>query len=75
MRRDSHPSLCGGGGGTTAVVANNVLYSLMGEPASGDQPHDRVLPEVRHVECQVIERQFEPVEFPGFMRTKTAGTI
>jgi hypothetical protein len=35
MRRDSHPSLCGGGGGTTAVVANNVLYSLMGEPANG----------------------------------------
>jgi outer membrane protein assembly factor BamB len=26
---------CEGGGGTTAVVANNVLYSLMGEPANG----------------------------------------
>ncbi len=26
---------CEGGGGSTAVVANNVLYSLMGEPANG----------------------------------------
>jgi outer membrane protein assembly factor BamB len=26
---------CGGGGGTTAVVANNVLYSLMGDLANG----------------------------------------
>jgi outer membrane protein assembly factor BamB len=26
---------CEGGGGTTAVVANNVLYSLMGDPANG----------------------------------------
>jgi outer membrane protein assembly factor BamB len=26
---------CGGGGGTTAVVANNVLYSLMGDSANG----------------------------------------
>jgi hypothetical protein len=26
---------CEGGGGTTAVVANNVFYSLMGEPANG----------------------------------------
>jgi outer membrane protein assembly factor BamB len=26
---------CEGGGGTTAVVANNVFYSLMGQPANG----------------------------------------
>ena len=26
---------CGGGGGATAVVANNVLYSLLGDPANG----------------------------------------
>jgi outer membrane protein assembly factor BamB len=26
---------CEGGGGTTAVVANNVLYSLMGDPTNG----------------------------------------
>jgi outer membrane protein assembly factor BamB len=26
---------CEGGGGSTAVVANNVLYSLMGDPANG----------------------------------------
>jgi|HubBroStandDraft_5_1064220.scaffolds.fasta_scaffold02248_6 outer membrane protein assembly factor BamB len=26
---------CEGGGGSTAVVANNVLYSLMGDPATG----------------------------------------
>jgi outer membrane protein assembly factor BamB len=28
-------SACDGGGGSTAVVANNVLYSLMGDPANG----------------------------------------
>jgi hypothetical protein len=26
---------CEGGGGTTAVVDNNVFYSLMGQPANG----------------------------------------